>query len=70
LTITEAGEVGEKAMEEFVSSHFGPLAGYAQLYLYHFWRNHPPNPRMAVIYNFKRKNYILYILSEWANPQK
>jgi len=30
---------GEKAMEEFVSSHFGRYAGYAQLYLYHFWRN-------------------------------
>jgi len=33
--------VGEKVMEEFVSNHFGPYAGYAQLYLYHFWRNHP-----------------------------
>jgi N-glycosylase/DNA lyase len=33
-------KVGEKAMEEFVSHHFGPNAGYAQLYLYHFWRNH------------------------------
>ncbi len=33
--------VGEKAMEEFVSNHFGRYAGYAQLYLYHFWRNHP-----------------------------
>jgi N-glycosylase/DNA lyase len=32
---------GEKAMEEFVSGHFGPHAGYAQLYLYHFWRHHP-----------------------------
>jgi N-glycosylase/DNA lyase len=32
---------GEKAMEKFVSNHFGPCAGYAQLYLYHFWRNHP-----------------------------
>jgi N-glycosylase/DNA lyase len=32
---------GEKAMEEFVFNHFGPYAGYAQLYLYHFWRNHP-----------------------------
>jgi N-glycosylase/DNA lyase len=31
-------QVGEKAMEEFVSNHFGPYAGYAQLYLYHFWR--------------------------------
>jgi len=33
-------KVGEKAMEQFVSDHFGPFAGYAQLYLYHFWRNH------------------------------
>jgi N-glycosylase/DNA lyase len=33
---------GEKAMEEFVSNHFGSYAGYAQLYLYHFWRHHPP----------------------------
>lgn len=31
---------GEKKMEEFVSNHFGPFAGYAQLYLYHYWRNH------------------------------
>jgi N-glycosylase/DNA lyase len=37
------GRVGEKKMEEFVSSHFGPNGGYAQLYLYHFWRNHPPD---------------------------
>jgi 3-methyladenine DNA glycosylase/8-oxoguanine DNA glycosylase len=28
-------------MEEFVSDHFGPYAGYAQLYLYHFWRHQP-----------------------------
>jgi N-glycosylase/DNA lyase len=33
-------KVGEKAMEEFVSHHFGPYAGYAQLYLFHFWRHH------------------------------
>lgn len=32
-------KVGEKRMEEFVRGHFGPYAGYAQLYLYHFWRN-------------------------------
>ena len=32
---------GEKAMEEFVSNHFGPYAGYAQLYLFHYWRNDP-----------------------------
>ena len=30
--------VGEKEMEEFVSNYFGQYAGYAQLYLYHFWR--------------------------------
>jgi N-glycosylase/DNA lyase len=29
---------GEKKMEEFVSNHFGRYAGYAQLYLYHYWR--------------------------------
>jgi N-glycosylase/DNA lyase len=34
-------KTGEKAMEEFVSNHFGPYAGYAQLYLYHFWRHQP-----------------------------
>jgi N-glycosylase/DNA lyase len=32
-------KIGEKAMEEFVSNHFGPYAGYAQLYLYQFWRH-------------------------------
>ncbi len=32
---------GEKKMEAFVKNHFGPYAGYAQLYLYHYWRNHP-----------------------------
>jgi N-glycosylase/DNA lyase len=31
--------VGEKELEEFVSKHFGRYGGYAQLYLYHFWRN-------------------------------
>ena len=31
--------VGEKAMEEFASDHFGAYAGYAQLYLYHYFRN-------------------------------
>ncbi len=35
-------KVGEKVMEEFVANHFGQYAGYAQLYLFHFWRNHPP----------------------------
>ena len=33
-------KVEEKKMEEFVRNHFGSYAGYAQLYLYHFWRNH------------------------------
>jgi len=33
--------VGEKTLEEFAADHFGPLAGYAQLYLFHYWRNHP-----------------------------
>lgn len=34
--------VGEKETEEFVFNHFGPFAGYAQLYLYHFWRHQAP----------------------------
>jgi N-glycosylase/DNA lyase len=34
-------QIGERKMEEFVSRHFGPFAGYAQLYLYTFWRNYP-----------------------------
>ena len=34
-------KTGERAMEEFVSNHFGPHAGYAQLYLFHYWRNNP-----------------------------
>jgi N-glycosylase/DNA lyase len=33
-------KAGERAMEEFVSDHFGRYAGYAQLYLFHFWRHH------------------------------
>jgi len=33
-------KTGEKKIEEFVPSHFGRYAGYAQLYLYHYWRNH------------------------------
>jgi len=33
--------VGERKTEKFLSDHFGPMAGYAQLYLYHFWRQHP-----------------------------
>jgi N-glycosylase/DNA lyase len=37
----EGKKVGENTMEEFVSNHFGPYAGYAQLYLFHFWRNDP-----------------------------
>ncbi len=34
-------KTGERAMEEFVFKHFGPYAGFAQLYLFNFWRNHP-----------------------------
>ncbi len=37
----EGKKTGEKGMEEFVFNHFGPYAGYAQLYLFHFWRNNP-----------------------------
>jgi 3-methyladenine DNA glycosylase/8-oxoguanine DNA glycosylase len=37
-------KVGEKGMEEFVTHQFGPLAGYAQLYLYHYWRHHTITP--------------------------
>jgi N-glycosylase/DNA lyase len=33
--------VGERVMEEFVVNHFGPYAGVAQLFLFHFWRHHP-----------------------------
>ena len=33
--------IREKAMEEFVSNHFGAYAGYAQLYLFHSWRQDP-----------------------------
>lgn len=33
-------KMGEKGMEDFVRSHFGPYGGYAQLYLYHYWRNY------------------------------
>lgn len=32
-------KVSEMSMEEFVRDHFGPSAGYAQLYLYHYWRS-------------------------------
>jgi len=34
-------KMGGKEMEEFVANHFGPYAGYAQLYLFHYWRNNP-----------------------------
>ena len=37
-------KVSERRMERYVSRHFGPFAGYAQLYLYHFWRRHPITP--------------------------
>jgi N-glycosylase/DNA lyase len=36
-------KTGEKKMEDFVSQHFGPFAGYAQLYLYRYWRGHLPD---------------------------
>ena len=36
-------KVGEKRMEEFVPNHFGRYAGYAQLYLFHYWRNTTPS---------------------------
>ncbi len=32
-------KTGEKEMEKFVANHFGPFAGYAQLYLFHYWRH-------------------------------
>ncbi len=37
-TYFKGRKTGEKVMEEFVSNHFGPYAGYAQLYLFYFWR--------------------------------
>ena len=33
-------KTSERTMEEFVSDHFGRYAGYAQLYLFQFWRHH------------------------------
>ncbi len=39
-TYFKGKRVGLKEMETFVRNHFGPFAGYAQLYLYHYWRNH------------------------------
>ena len=30
-----------REMEQFAADHFGPCAGYAQLYLFHYWRHHP-----------------------------
>ena len=35
--------MSQREMEEFVAGHFGRYAGYAQLYLFHFWRHHLPN---------------------------
>jgi N-glycosylase/DNA lyase len=32
-------DVGEKTLESFLFDHFGLYGGYAQLYLYHYWRN-------------------------------
>jgi N-glycosylase/DNA lyase len=37
----EGGKTSERQLEAFVASRFGPLAGYAQLYLYAYWRRHP-----------------------------
>ncbi len=39
-TYFKGKRVGLKEMETFAGNHFGPFAGYAQLYLYHYWRNH------------------------------
>jgi len=40
-TYFKGKKTGERAMEEFVFNHFGPYAGYAQLYLFHYWRDYP-----------------------------
>jgi N-glycosylase/DNA lyase len=37
----EGVKTSERQLEAFVASRFGPLAGYAQLYLYAYWRRHP-----------------------------
>jgi len=34
-------KAGEKNDGGICFHHFGPYAGYAQLYLFHFWRHHP-----------------------------
>ncbi len=36
--------VGEKRLARFVASHFGPHAGYAQQYLFHYMRTRPKQP--------------------------
>ena len=41
--------VGPRKMEEFVSQHFGRFAGYAQLYLYHYWRNQSKERRNSLV---------------------
>ncbi len=38
--------IGEKEIERFVREHFGPYAGYAQLFLYHDWRRGDPTLRL------------------------
>lgn len=38
-TYFDGERVTEEEMESFILNHFGQYAGYAQLYLYHFWRN-------------------------------
>ncbi len=54
-------KVGDRVMEEFVKNHFGAYAGYAQLYLYHFWRNHPP---------VKTQHSLKFEKSRIPNPKK
>ncbi|MCX8156925.1 MAG: 8-oxoguanine DNA glycosylase [Verrucomicrobiae bacterium] len=36
-----------RRLEAFIQNHFGPQAGYAQQYLFHFWRTRPRPPRGA-----------------------
>jgi len=37
--------VSRKRLEKFTQTHFGPNAGYAQQYLFHYMRTARPNPR-------------------------
>ena len=38
------GKWEKKEWKSLCPTDFGPFAGYAQLYLYHFWRHHPITP--------------------------